>query len=148
METDSTQAVADSIGSVLKLSADNTNYSINIFGVVVRAILSLLGIVILIFLTILVLKKVAFQQRTPAHFMNKVSVLGTVPISPKKTIQLLKLVDRVLVIAVTESTVSLLTEIDETDVLNELEPADEDRTHTQAPFKQYLNKMLGNSDES
>ena len=123
-------------------------YSMDIVKVALRALLSLAGIVILIFITILVLKKIVFQQRLSPAFSNAVSVLGTVPIAPKKSIQLVKMVDRVLVIAVTESNVSLLTEIDDTHVLETLGPATQTKNSDGLPFKQYLIKMLGKSNEN
>ncbi|MBN2008083.1 flagellar biosynthetic protein FliO [candidate division KSB1 bacterium] len=145
---DSLHFQADSSGLATSANLTNQPYSINIVSVALRALLSLAGIIVLIFVTILVLKKLVFQQRTPPEFANAVSVLGTVPISPKKNIQLIKMVDRILVIAVTESNVSLLTEIDDAHVLEMLKPSAQGNTNVGLPFKQYLSKMLGKSDES
>jgi flagellar biogenesis protein FliO len=133
-------SVADRIGE--------RPYSVDIVSVGIRAMLSLAGIIALIFVTILILKKIAIPQRSSGKFAQAVTVLGTVPIAQKKSIQLLKLVDRVLVVAITESSISLLTEIDDAHVLEALQPTSADKIEKPVPFKQYLTKMLGKSDAS
>ncbi len=137
----------------ISLQPDSTmivpsSYSMNMVGIAARAMLSLLAVFVLIFVTVLLLKKIAFKQRIPAGFADNVMLLGSIPVAAKKNIQLVKMVDRILVLAVTESSVTLLTEIDDVHVLQTLEPSVAEASTQITPFRHYLQNMLRKSNES
>ncbi len=77
-------------------------------------------IVILIYLTLWFLSKFVVHRKTLAG-QQQVEVVGTTPLGPKKFIYLVKVFDRLLVLGVTDSQISNLTEITDAEVLKKLQ---------------------------
>lgn len=77
---------------------------------VVRTILTLILILALIFGLVYLFKKY-FQNKLPGFSESRwVQVLGRAPLGPKQAVVLIKIADRVLLLGVTENSVSSLAE--------------------------------------
>ena len=119
------------------------NYSINLLKVASRAFVSLIIIVLLIFVTIYLLRKVVYSNKRNRFLDNTVNVIGMVPLSAKKSIYLIKIINQILVVGVTENNISLLSEINDLAVINKLESDTSVVKNHKLSFKNYLEKMLG-----
>ena len=78
-----------------------------------RTFLSLIVIGVLIYLVLLVLRKSLYKQWRNRGGDDLFSVLGSTFVGPKKTVCLLKVLDRILIVGVTDTQISLLSEITE-----------------------------------
>ncbi|MCH8124653.1 flagellar biosynthetic protein FliO [candidate division KSB1 bacterium] len=83
----------------------------------------LLGFIILLIYFILYLLK-RFVYKNPAqHSNNAFEILSITPLIPKKSICVIKMVDRILVLGLTENAISPITQIDNPDQRREWEAA-------------------------
>jgi len=74
---------------------------------------------------------------------NLVSLLGSVPLSPNKYLQLVEVAQKVLLLGVTENNINILTEIKDQEQID-LIKANQSKLLSQSgfPFAFYLNKMV------
>lgn len=66
-----------------------------------------------IYAGIFLLKKVTGQRYSPGHKGSLMEVVETLYIAPKKTVSLIRVVDRTVLIGITEEHISVLSELDE-----------------------------------
>lgn len=66
-----------------------------------------------IYAGIFLLKKVTGQRYSPGHKGSLMEVVETLSIAPKKTLSLIRVVDRTVLIGVTDEHISVLSELDE-----------------------------------
>ncbi len=76
-------------------------------------------IVVLIYASLWFLNKFVYHRKNLTG-QQRVEVVGTTPLGPKKFIYLVKVFDRLLVLGVTDNQISNLTEITDAEVLNQL----------------------------
>ena len=79
---------------------------------VVQAFIPLILIVVLLYGALLYIKKKGFRLRPAVSSKHGIEVLSTQPIMPKKYLSLIKVKDKVLVVGMTDNSISLLKEID------------------------------------
>ena len=78
-----------------------------------RTLLSLVVIGVLIYLVLFLLRKSLYKRWRGGDGGDLVSVLGSTFMGPKKAVYLLKVMDRILIVGVTDAHISLLSEITE-----------------------------------
>ena len=78
-----------------------------------RTLLSLIVIGVLIYLVLFLLRKSLYRRWRGGDGGDLVSVLGSTFMGPKKAVYLLKVMDRILIVGVTDAHISLLSEITE-----------------------------------
>ena len=141
-------AIADS-AEVNKLFGNDTcqveltdNYSYSLMSIAFRAFFSLLLIIILIIAAVYFIKKFLYQNKGNQLINKSVNIIGIVTLTPKNSIYLVKIINQILVLGVTESNVSLLTSITDAEVINQLEDQKQSEHQNSVPFKNYLDAII------
>ena len=98
-----------------QLSELNTN--INFLGLFLKSVGALILIALLIFITVYFLRQIYKVKNGKGFSNNFVNIIGSTFLSPKKSIYLVEICERVLVLGVTDTDISILTEFDK-DELN------------------------------
>ena len=81
--------------------------------------------------------------------VENLRVIASLPIAPTKSVQVIKLVDRLLVVGIAEGGMRLLTEItDPAEVSEMLKALDEKNPSKYHPYKKAFDTMLSRKDES
>ena len=78
-------------------------------GMLVRTILALFVVVVLVYAGVYLLKRLMARPKTGTHAMP-VRILGSTLLGPKKVVTLIEVEGRILVLGVTDSTITCLTE--------------------------------------
>ncbi|GAB4364588.1 MAG: hypothetical protein Kow0042_03290 [Calditrichia bacterium] len=99
--------------------ATNPTQSLNMGWLLFKTILILLLIIALIFVLVYLMKRFVFAAQGRNRESNWIQVLGQVQIQPKKFLALVKVIDRVVLVGLTESSVQALAEFDD---LNKIQP--------------------------
>lgn len=108
---------------------------------VFRTFLCLVVVVGMIFLMIFILRKFLYKDKRAGD--DYLKVLGSTFLGPKKSVCLVKVMDRILVLGVTESSITLLSEIGGDAVLQVLESLRQKETGSSSKeFPRYLNSIL------
>ena len=128
------------------LHAQPTSTGISMASQVAKLIFAVGLIVVLIYLTLLFLNKFMYR-RTNFNGQLQVKVVGTTPLGPKKFIYLVEVFDRLLVLGVTDNQISNLTEIADTEILNQIKSAPEKAVHggKKRSFQSQLEGLLKRS---
>lgn len=79
--------------------------------IVVKTVLSLAGVLALMIGVVLVLKKVLAVGRNSDSGVVEMKLIGTMALQPKRSVSLLKVMNRVLILGITEEGVQTLGEI-------------------------------------
>lgn len=145
-----TDSVSTKQDSVLSKAQDPVGFSfgeatqIDMFGVVSKTIGYLLVIVVLIFGLVYFLKNFIYGKKGQKTTNSSVKVLNSTFISPKKSIMLVEAVGRILLVSVTDSNMSLLTEMnrDEYNEYIENQGTQETGRKTAVPFTDMLKKVM------
>lgn len=103
----------------------------------IQAFVPLIVIIALLYGVLYFIKKKGFRLKPVASSKHGIEVISTQPIMPKKYLSLIKVKDKVLVVGITENTMSLLKEIEYD------EEFETDETAEQGSFGEILKKNLG-----
>jgi len=115
----------------------NPNLSLLLF----RTLLCLVVVVGMIFLMIFMLRKFLYRNKRTGD--EHLKVLGSTFLGPKKSVCLVKVMDRILVLGVTESSITLLSEMGGDAALQVLESLSQKETGASSKgFPYYLNSIL------
>jgi len=119
--------------------------SIGIFNIVVS-----LGLVLLIFWVIFrFVVRPMMRGAILGRGVDNLRVIASLPIAPTKSVQVVKLVDRLLVIGIAEGGMRLLSEItDPGEVSEMLKILDEKNPAKYHPYKKAFDTMLSRKDET
>lgn len=107
----------------------------------VRTIGALCLVFILILGLVFLLKRFAFQQRMPGLKNDAISILSSTFIAPKKSIHMIQVLNRVLIVGVTDAGISILSEFHENE-LGTIENQNKQDT-TKQPFDNVLSTLWG-----
>jgi len=107
-----------------------------------RVVLSLVAIVILLYGAAWTLKKLYFS-RSGSGKGTRIEVIGSVAIAPKKSITLVRVLGKVLVLGVAESGITLLAQLEEAAVASELAPEAEKQAKARGQFSKMFQAALG-----
>ncbi len=110
------QQPADSTG----LGNTPTTESLNIGWVLAKTIGSLVLIIVLIFVVVYLLKRFWGKQYNLGSGSGFFRILARIPIDPKQSLALVKVYNRVLLIGISESSISLITEFDREKELDQI----------------------------
>ena len=76
------------------------------------------------------------------NLKDVVTLLGTVPITPKNSMHFVKIVNQILVIGLTESGMSLLTIIEDEKIIKQFEDKQQIKNNSTNTFNNYLTKLM------
>lgn len=107
----------------------------------VRTIGALCLVFVLILGLVFVLKRFAFHHRMPGLKNDAISILSSTFIAPKKSIHMIQVLNRVLIVGVTDAGISILSEFHE-DELGTIERQNKRET-TKQPFDNVLSTLWG-----
>ena len=79
---------------------------------ILQAFIPLILIVVLLYGVLFYIKRKGFRLRPIATSKHGIEVISTQPIMPKKYLSLIKVKDKVLVVGMTENSITLLKEIE------------------------------------
>ncbi len=79
---------------------------------ILQAFVPLILIVALLYAALFFIKRKGFRIKPAASSKHGIEVISTQPIMPKKYVSLIKVKDRILVVGLSENSISLLKEID------------------------------------
>lgn len=100
--------------------------------IVVKTVLSLAGVLALMIGVVLVLKKVLTVGRNAGSGVVEMKLIGTMALQPKRSVSLLKVMNRVLILGITEEGIQTLGEIADEQSIKEIE---EKLAQREAPAK-------------
>ena len=89
----------------------------NVSGLLVRTFVSLIAVLALLYLGVIGLKKYLMQRNGINKSLATLKVIGSTFLGPKKAIYLVQVIDRILILGVTDTQVSLLSEITDQETL-------------------------------
>jgi flagellar biosynthetic protein FliO len=109
---------------------------------VIRMVLSLLVVVVLIYAAVYVFRRLSGPRAAGGGIQRSIRVLGHYYLGPRKALYLVEIVNRILVLGITGTSIQLVTEIKDPETIEVL------RRELSAegfhyPFSQYLNRFLG-----
>ncbi len=115
---------------------------LNLTELIFQSIILLGFIILLIYFTLYLLKR--FVYKNPAQYSNNAfEILSITPLIPKKSLCVVKMVDRILVLGLTETQISPITQIDNPDQRREWETAFRNSSGSTArSFSGQLEKIL------
>lgn len=99
---------SDTLFSEGKFSDLSTN--INFLGLFLKSVGALILIAVLIFVTVYFLRQIYKVKNGKGYSNNFVNIIGSTFLSPKKSIYLIEVCERILVLGVTDTDINILTE--------------------------------------
>jgi len=115
---------------------------VNMGAMLFRTLLSLVIVFGILYLVVFGLKKMMGQKRSGRNSAIALNVIGSTFLGPKKAVYLVQVADRVLILGVTDSQVSMLSEISDEETLKTLKPLQNAQKNTTTSFSEHLNAML------
>jgi len=111
--------------------------------VMVRALLSLVAVLGLMAGVVIVLKKYAYKGQNSNAAIVGVEVLGSRMLSPKRSVQVLRILNKIIVVGITEGGMTTLGEISDAESLREVDSRLTLRTKSSTPFSGWMEKYIG-----
>lgn len=108
----------------------------------VKTFVSLLGVLALMAGIVIVFKKYGYKGQVPGTSVVGVEVLGSRMLAPKRSVHVLKVLNRVIVVGVTEGGMTSLSEIDDDETLRVVEERIALRTQNPSPFSALMGKYM------
>ncbi|HCV44148.1 MAG TPA: hypothetical protein DGH68_11740 [Bacteroidetes bacterium] len=108
----------------------------------VKTLFSLAAVLVLMAGIVFVMKKYVYKGQTSNGSVVSVDVLGHRLLTPKRSVQVIKVLNKIIVVGVTEGGMTSLGEIDDEDILREIGERMEDRTKTPSNFSDYVEKYM------
>jgi flagellar biogenesis protein FliO len=110
--------------------------------VVVKSLLSLVAVLALMGAMVFVLRKYAFKGQLSNSSVVDIDLLGHRMLGPKRGIYVVKAMNKVLVVGVTEGGMSSLGEIDDESILRQIDDRMTGQGKSQTGFAEYFQKYL------
>lgn len=114
--------------------------------ILVKSLLSLAGVLGLMFALAIVVKKIFFNDRLKPDSAIDIEILGSRTIAPKRMVYVLQVLDKVMVVGMTEQGMQTLAELDGPTAKRKTgaprERAGKELTPPSANFSDYLGKQL------
>ncbi|MDZ7262346.1 MAG: flagellar biosynthetic protein FliO [candidate division KSB1 bacterium] len=115
--------------------------------VLIRALVSIVGIGILIYLTVFLLKKFVYNRGANEVGTGLMRIIGTTYLGPKKALYLVKALDRILILGVTDAQITTLCEIKDEALMESVETSlKTSRVISGKPFSEYLSSWFKKSN--
>ena len=108
----------------------------------VKTFVSLIGVLALMAGIVVVFKKYGYRGQAPGTSVVGVEVLGSRMLAPKRSVHVLKVLNRIIVVGVTEGGMTSLSEIDDDGTLREVEERIAVRTQNPSPFSAFMEKYM------
>ena len=108
----------------------------------VKTLGSLLGVLGLMVGIVVVLRKYVYKGESAGSPIVEVDVLGHRALGPKRSVHVLRVLDKVIVIGVTESGMASLAEISDAESLHTIDRRIAEQMKTPASFSTYVDKYL------
>ena len=108
----------------------------------VRTVLSLLAVLAVMAGIVVVVKKYVYRGGATRSSTVEVEVLGHRVLAPKRSVHVLKVLDRIIVVGVTEGGMTLLTELNDEESLRRVDERIMEREKGLSPFSTFLEKYM------
>ena len=131
---------AQSVDSSDSLYADPMGTELNLFMSSVKVITALALTLILLIAAVWILKRFLRIQRIPGIYGDALSVLEIRYIAPKKAVALIKILERVLIVGVSDHSINTLGEL----TPDEITHLEKDKKPDSGVFKNILAGFTGN----
>lgn len=102
--------------------------------IVVKTLLSLTAVVGLMFAVVFIMKRTMYGGKTGLHAVVDMKVIGSIMLQPKRSVSLLKVMNKVLIVGISEDGMETLGEIEDERSLQQIE----ERLMTQAEQSGWL----------
>ena len=93
---------------------------VNMGTLLLRTVLSLVAVITLLYIGVFFLKKFVLHKNGSGRANTSLRVMDSTFLGPKKAVYLVEVVDRILILGVTDSQVSLLSEITDQETLKNI----------------------------
>lgn len=114
--------------------------------ILVKSLLSLAGVLGLMFALSIVVKKLFFSNRLRPDSAIDIEILGSRTIAPKRMVYVLQVMDKVMVVGMTEQGMQTLAELDGTTAKRKTgaqrQRIEKETTPASPNFSEYLGKQL------
>jgi flagellar protein FliO/FliZ len=109
----------------------------------VKTLLSLFAVIGLMVGIIIVMKKYGYMKgRAPGSSMVAIDILGHRSLAPKRSVHVLKVLNKVMVVGVTEGGMNTLGEITDVESLRQIDELVDQRSGSANNFANYVDKYL------
>lgn len=109
---------------------------------VIRLTLSLILVVVLIYGAVYLFRRLAGARTAGSGMRNSIRILGHYYLGPRKALYLVEMVNRILVLGVTNTSIQLVTEIKDPETIDVLR-REWGSEGFHYPFSKYLDRFLG-----
>ena len=109
----------------------------------IKTIASLVFVLFLMGVVLYVLKKYLFSKTLLSHSGVEMRVVGSLSLQPKKTIQLIKVVNKFFVVGITDQSISPIAEISDEETRQLLENVEQSHLRSTKSFSEYFSEHLG-----
>ncbi|MBS4028634.1 MAG: flagellar biosynthetic protein FliO [Ignavibacteriales bacterium] len=111
--------------------------------IAIKAILSLVFVLALMVVVLFLLKKFLSGKTSSPVSGVDMQVLGTLLLQPKKTIHLIKVVNKYFVVGVTDQSIQPISELNDSEAIQILSNLENQRQQSAKGFSDYFNEYLG-----
>jgi len=109
-----------------------------------KAILSLIFVILLMGIVLYLMKKYLFGKTTMATFSGiDMQVIGILSLHPKKTIHVIKILNKYFIVGVTEQSIHLISEISDDESIRLLTNFEQTQYRSSKHFAEYFTEYLG-----
>jgi flagellar biogenesis protein FliO len=109
----------------------------------VKTFLSLFAVLALMTGIVLVLKKYAYKGHASDSSVVSVEVLGHRMLTPKRSVHVVRVLNKIIVVGVTEGGMTSLSEIGDDESLREVDDRIALQTKSSSPFSTFMDKYMG-----
>jgi len=113
--------------------------------IVVKTMFSLAAVVALMIAVVFVMKKYVYGGKSASSNLIDMKVIGTLMLQPKRSVSVLKVMNKILVIGITEDGLETLGEIDDEKSLSQVEEKLSEETVQQGWFGKKSGTLRGSS---
>ncbi len=136
---DTTSATATS-SSLPLTGSQATDYG-SAMGAMIRMLSALIIVILAIYLGVFALRRMLNRRALGRGSVRALEVIQSTPVGPKKSVTLIRVADKSVLVGITDSRISILTELTEEETGKLL--AAEDAADVHEPFSATLSQALG-----
>jgi flagellar biogenesis protein FliO len=107
-----------------------------------KTLMSLCAVLALMVGIVFVLKKFVYKGRVASTMLVNVDVLGYRTLAPKRSVHVVKVLNKIIVVGVTDGGMTSLGEIDDDVILMEIDERMAARVSTSSNFSEYVEKYV------
>ncbi len=108
-----------------------------------KTILSLLFVLLLMGVVLFLLKKILLSKGTTSFSGVSMQVVGTLSLQPKKTIHIIKIVDKYFVVGISDQGIHMLSELSDVETLETIRKYEQASLVSSKTFTDYFSEYLG-----